>query len=117
MTQQPALGPGDNGAPGPTGQPGYPGHPDPGQPGACQPGAAQPGAVHPASVHPASGQPGSGPAGYGQPGGGPVYFPPIPATQDRYATEQTLARLGYAPAPPPAHGWPAMPVVPLMPPP
>jgi protease PrsW len=46
-----------------------------------------------------------------------VYFPPIPATQDRYATEQTLARLGYAPAPPPAQGWPAMPVVPLMPPP
>jgi RsiW-degrading membrane proteinase PrsW (M82 family) len=34
---------------------------------------------------------------------GPAYFPPIGAGADRLAAEQTLASLGYAPAPMPGH--------------
>jgi RsiW-degrading membrane proteinase PrsW (M82 family) len=48
---------------------------------------------------------------------GPVQFPPVPASPDRLTAEQTLARLGYAPAPSPAQGWPALPPGPALPPP
>src|SRR3954468_5441067 len=48
---------------------------------------------------------------------GPVQLPPVPPSPDRLTAEQTLARLGYAPAPAPAQGWPTMPPAPAMPPP
>jgi protease PrsW len=99
MTQQPAPGPSGPWQPGATGQPG-PGQPGPtGQPGATgQPGPGQPGPT-------------------GQPGPGPAHFPPMSGSPERYATEQTLARLGYAPAPAPAQDWPAVVAGPRIPPP
>ncbi len=50
--------------------------------------------------------PGGGPVPGAQQYPGPVHFPPIGAGADRAATEQTLASLGYAPAPMPGFGTP-----------
>ncbi len=117
MTQQPTgdgFPPPGHSAPGAP-QPGYP--PPAAQPGPPPAGypAGQP-AGYPAGQP--AGQPGQ-PAGYpggqpGQPGqpagypGGPASFPPMPPGADRLTTEQTLASLGYAPAP--VSGLPVGPV-------